>query len=69
MASGHEPLTFVRSIELPGVEGRIDHLAFDPARQALFVAALGDNTVEVLDVNVGTHARCAAGSDRRRVSR
>ena len=24
-----EPLTLVRSIELPRVEGRIDHLAFD----------------------------------------
>lgn len=56
-----EPLTLVRSIELPGVEGRIDHLAFDAARQTLFVAALGNNTVEVLDANAGTHVRSLPG--------
>ncbi len=61
IVSGEEPLTFVRSIELPGVEGRIDHLAFDPARQALFVAALGNNTVEVLDVGTGTHVTSMHG--------
>ncbi len=61
MASGQEPLTLVRSIELSGVEGRIDHLAFDAARQTLFVAALGNNTVEVLDVNTGTHVKSLHG--------
>jgi DNA-binding beta-propeller fold protein YncE len=38
------------TIPLPGVEGRIDHFAFDPAGQRLFVCALGNNTVEVLDL-------------------
>ena len=61
MASREEPLTLLRSIELPGVEGRIDHLAFDAARQTLFVAALGNNTVEVLDVNAGTHVKSLHG--------
>lgn len=61
MVSGEAPLTLVRSIELPGVEGRIDHLAFDAARQTLFVAALGNNTVEVLDVNAGTHLKSLPG--------
>lgn len=61
MASGQEPLTLVRSIELSGVEGRIDHLAFDAARQTLFVASLGNNTVEVLDVNTGTHVKSLHG--------
>ncbi len=46
---------------MPGVSGRIDHLAFDPARQRLFVAALGNNTVEVLDAANNTHLRSLGG--------
>ena len=45
-----EPLRFVDTIPLPGVEGRIDHMALDIAGQRLFVAALGNNTVEVVDL-------------------
>lgn len=35
---------------LPGVERRIDHFAIDEAGKRLFVAALGNGTLEVLDV-------------------
>jgi DNA-binding beta-propeller fold protein YncE len=59
--SAQEPLVLVRSIELPRVEGRIDHLAFDAAGQHLFVAALGNNTVEVLDLKAGTHVKSLPG--------
>src|SRR6266542_2595894 len=45
-----EPLRFVESIPMPKVEGRIDHLAIDLKGQRLFVAALGNNTLEVLDL-------------------
>jgi WD40 repeat protein len=38
---------------MPGVEARIDHLSVDIKGQRLFVAALGNNTVEVLDLNTG----------------
>lgn len=41
----------VQAIPLPSVDGRIDHLAFDPSAGRLFVAALGNNTVEVVDVS------------------
>jgi DNA-binding beta-propeller fold protein YncE len=34
---------------LPGVEGRIDHLSVDIPGKRLFVAALGNGTIEVLD--------------------
>jgi len=44
------PLRLDRAIALPEVEGRIDHLAFDPHSGRLFVAALGNGTVEVVDV-------------------
>lgn len=55
------PLALVKSIELPRVEGRIDHLAFDSATQRLFVAALGNSTVEVLDTKAGTHLTSLQG--------
>ena len=60
-ASAQEPLTLTTSIELPRVEGRIDHLAFDAVGQRLFVAALGNNTVEVLDVKAGKHLKSLPG--------
>ena len=44
------PLKLTQTIALPGVEGRIDHFAFDAAGERLFVCALGNNTVEVLDL-------------------
>lgn len=59
--SAQEPLTLVRSIDLPRVEGRIDHLAFDAAGQRLFVAALGNNTVEVVNVKTGNHIKSLPG--------
>jgi DNA-binding beta-propeller fold protein YncE len=40
-------------IALPGVSGRIDHLAFDAERGRLFVCALGNGSVEVVDVAAG----------------
>lgn len=43
-------LQLIATIELPNVSGRIDHLAFDSDRQILYVAALGNNTVEVVDL-------------------
>ena len=58
---GQEPLRFSGAIELPRVDGRIDHLAFDAAAQRLFVAALGNNTVEVLDVKNNTHLKSLPG--------
>ena len=60
-ASGQTPLTPVGTIDLPGVEGRIDHLAVDMAAQRLYVAALGNNTVEVLDLKSSTHAKSVPG--------
>ena len=43
-------LQLVATIEMSGVKGRIDHLAVDPARHRLFVAALGNDSVEVIDL-------------------
>ena len=43
----------VQTIRLPGVAGRIDHLAVDLTDQRLFVAALENNTLEVVDLKRG----------------
>ncbi len=48
-AASDAPLHLESIIPLSGVQGRIDHMSFDPASGRLFVAALGNNTVEVID--------------------
>jgi DNA-binding beta-propeller fold protein YncE len=45
------PLVLEKTIPLPDVGGRIDHLAIDMKRQRLIVAALGNDTVEVIDLS------------------
>lgn len=60
-ASGQTSLALVATIDLPGVDGRIDHLAVDPDAQRLYVAALGNNTVEVLDLRRGSRAKSLPG--------
>jgi DNA-binding beta-propeller fold protein YncE len=55
------PLRLVQTIPLSGVEGRIDHMAVDAQGQRLFVAALGNNTLEVVDLKAGRAASHLAG--------
>src|SRR5262245_16943028 len=45
------PLQLEAKIALGDVQGRIDHMAIDLARQRLFVAELGNNTVSVVDLH------------------
>src|SRR5258708_26418448 len=44
-------------IDLPNVNGRIDHFSADLKGQRLFVSALGNHTVEVLDIQSVKHLR------------
>jgi YVTN family beta-propeller protein len=60
-AAAPPPLSDAQVIPLPGVERRIDHLAVDPAGKRLFVAALGNGTLEVLDVGAGKRIRSVPG--------
>jgi DNA-binding beta-propeller fold protein YncE len=48
-----DPLQLVQTISLPGVEGRIDHFGWDAKGKRLFVAALGNNSVEIVDLTAG----------------
>src|SRR5207248_10355112 len=54
-------LQLKQTIPLPGVEGRIDHLDLDAANERLFVCALGNNTVEVLDLRKGERIHSITG--------
>jgi YVTN family beta-propeller protein len=56
-------LTEVRTIDLPNVDGRIDHISMDLKLNRLFVAAHGNNTVEVLDLNTGRVIKSITGLD------
>ena len=55
------PLRLKQTIPLPGVEGRIDHFAFDAAGERLFVCALGNNSVEVVDLRKGERVHSVTG--------
>lgn len=54
-------LRLIAAVPMPNVDGRIDHMALDVAGQRLFVAALGNNTLEVIDVRNAKHIRTIAG--------
>lgn len=55
------PLKLKQTIPLLGVEGRIDHFAADPSGQRLFVCALGNNSLEVIDLRKGERVHSITG--------
>ena len=55
------PLRLAQTMPLPQVEGRIDHMAVDVAGQRLFVAALGNNSLEVIDLRAGKRIHSISG--------
>ena len=65
----HKPV-WTRTILLPGVgaprsdvgvPGRLDHLAYDPATGRLFVAALENGSLEVIDLGTGERVKSIGG--------
>src|SRR5580765_1562487 len=61
---GAEPLKLTQTIPLPGVKGRFDHFSIDPKGKRLFVAALGNNTVEVIDLTAGKRIQSIPGMSK-----
>ena len=57
-------LTLTQTIPLPGVQGRFDHFAIDVTGRRLFVAALGNNTLEVIDLAAGKRILSVAGMSK-----
>jgi hypothetical protein len=47
------PLQLEEQIPVPGVAGRLDHFSADTKRRRLFVSALGNNSLEVIDTFAG----------------
>src|SRR2546426_6733706 len=43
-------LKLLHTVPLPGVKGRFDHCAMDVKGQRVFVAALGNDSLEIIDV-------------------
>src|SRR4029434_5773343 len=60
-AQSSSALRHVAAIPLPGVKGRFDHFAFDPSTQRLFLAALGNETLELLETAKPAHFRSVRG--------
>ena len=60
-AQSGPPLELKQTIALRGVEGRIDHFAYDPVDERLFVCALGNNSVEVVDLRRGERIHSITG--------
>lgn len=54
-------LVLVKTIPLPDVAGRIDHFTLDARGQRLFMAALGNDTVEVLDLAADRRIKTIGG--------
>src|SRR5436853_175760 len=61
-ASERAPLLLVQEIPLPNVGGRIDHFTFDAKRKRVIGAALGNNTVEVVDTFAGRDIHSITGA-------
>jgi hypothetical protein len=56
LGQGAGALVLEKEIALPGVEGRIDHFSVDIPNQRLFVAALENGSVEIVDTLRGKRA-------------
>ena len=59
--AGDAGIQLKQAIPLFGVEGRIDHFDFDAVGERLFLCALGNNTVEVIDLNKGERVHTISG--------
>jgi len=59
--AGDAGIQLKQAIPLLGVEGRIDHFDFDAVGERLFLCALGNNTVEVIDLNKGERVHTISG--------
>lgn len=56
-AQAPAPLPQIATIALPNVQGRIDHFSVDVHDQRLFISALSNHTVEVVDLKSGKWVR------------
>lgn len=62
-AYGQAPLSLKSRIDLADVNGRIDHFSVDVQGGRVFVSALGNHTVEVIDAQAGKRIHSIRGLD------
>ncbi len=55
------PLELERTIALPDVKGRIDHLTLDASGARLWLAALENNSIEIVDLDTMKRPRSLTG--------
>src|SRR5258708_35463842 len=60
-AQEKQALRLVQTISLPGVIGRLDHMGVDLGQKRLFVAAVDNNTLEVVDLTGGKVIKSLGG--------
>ena len=58
---GSTSLGLVQTIPLQNVGGRIDHMDIDIPRQRLFVAELGNNSIDIIDLKSGKRVNSISG--------
>ncbi len=56
-----QPLVLVKTIPLGAIDGRIDHMAIDAESERLYVSALTNDSLEVVDLKQGKRMRPLAG--------
>ncbi len=59
--SGKQLLALEKEIALPNVKGRIDHIDINIKDQVVYIAALGNNTLEIVDLKSGKVTGSVAG--------
>jgi hypothetical protein len=60
-AQERQALRLARTIPLPEVTGRLDHMGVDLEKKRLFVAAVTNNTLEVVDLAAGRTIKSLTG--------
>ena len=60
-AQDSQVLSLKSDIPLPGLKGRIDHFSVDVKGQRLFMAGVGNHTLEVIDLQSGKRVRTIPG--------
>jgi len=61
--SGKQLLALQKEIALANVKGRIDHIDINPKDQIAYIAALGNNTLEAVDLKSGKVTGSITGLD------
>ncbi len=62
-SSTSSPFSLVQTIVIPNVNGRIDHMAIDIRGQRLFVAELGNNSLDVIDLKAAKRIQSVSSNN------